>query len=105
MVYSLNTKPLLQNIYIDLAISFKTTPILLMVSLQYKDESVPKAYENDLRDIVDRDPLAPLFEQDKELVWRFRFFLHEKLPSSLPKLLNSVKWSQHKDVAVVWHTD
>ena len=25
------------------------------------------------------------------------------MPSSLPKLLNAVKWSQHKDVAVVSH--
>ena len=60
-----------------------------------------KAYEQELREIVERDPLAPMFEQDKILVWRFRMFLLENLPSSLPKLLNSVKWSQHKDVAVV----
>lgn len=50
---------------------------------------------------MERDPLAPMFEQDKELVWRFRMYLLENLPPSLPKLLSSVKWSQHKDVAVV----
>lgn len=31
-------------------------------------------------------------------------YLLENLPSSLPKLLNSVKWYQHKDVAVVSST-
>lgn len=60
-----------------------------------------KAYEQELQEIVGKDPLAPLFEQDKLLVWRFRMHLLENLPSSLPKLLNSVKWHQHKDVAVV----
>lgn len=30
-----------------------------------------------------------------------RVHLLESVPSSLPKLLNSVKWGQHKDVAVV----
>ncbi len=60
-----------------------------------------KAYELELKDIVERDPLAPMFEQDKELVWRFRMYLLENLPTSLPKLLSSVKWYQHKDVAVV----
>jgi phosphatidylinositol-4,5-bisphosphate 3-kinase len=33
---------------------------------------VPKHYEQDLKDIVERDPLHPLFEQDKELIWRFK---------------------------------
>ena len=35
-------------------------------------QTVPKAYEKELKDIVERDPLHPVFEQDKELVWRFR---------------------------------
>lgn len=30
-----------------------------------------------------------------------RMHLLETMPSSLPKLLNSVKWSHHKDVSVV----
>ena len=34
---------------------------------------MPKAYERELKEIVSRDPLAPLFEQDKELIWRFRY--------------------------------
>ena len=79
-----------------------TSPSSLPLSLlQYKEERVAKAYEQELQDIVERDPLATLFELDKELVWRFRMYLLENLPSSLPKLLNSVKWSQHKDVAFV----
>ena len=68
---------------------------------QYKEERVAKTYEQELNDIVERDPLAPLYEQDKTLIWRFRMYLLENLPSSLPKLLNSVKWYQHTDVTVV----
>ena len=30
-----------------------------------------------------------------------RMHLLETMPSSLPKLLNAVKWSQHRDVSVV----
>ena len=28
-------------------------------------------------------------------------YLQQAMPSSLPKVLNAVKWNQHKDVAVV----
>lgn len=42
--------------------------------MQYiHQQTVPKAYEKELKDIVERDPLHPVFEQDKELVWRFRW--------------------------------
>lgn len=34
-------------------------------------------------------------------IYFFRMHLLEHMPSSLPKLLSAVKWSQHKDVAVV----
>lgn len=34
--------------------------------------AVPKNYVQDLKDIVARDPLHPLFEQDKEIIWRFK---------------------------------
>lgn len=30
-----------------------------------------------------------------------RMYLLEAMPSSLPKLLNAVKWNQHKDIALV----
>ena len=33
---------------------------------------MPKAYETELKEIVDKDPLQSMFEQDKELVWQFR---------------------------------
>ena len=36
------------------------------------DETVPKIYQKELKEIVERDPLVPPFEQDKELVWRCR---------------------------------
>lgn len=79
---------------------------------------MPKAYEKELKDIVERDPLHPLYEQDRELIWRFRYcilytLMHDinicrvcrmhliEIPSSLPKLLSAVKWSHHKDVALV----
>jgi hypothetical protein len=51
------------------------SPCILFLFLQnyVHQQTVPKAYEKELKDIVERDPLHPVFEQDKELVWRFRY--------------------------------
>lgn len=67
----------------------------------YQEETLPKMYQQDLKDLVDKDQLASMFEMDKEFVWRFRMYLLQEVPHSLPKLLNSVKWNQHRDVAVL----
>ncbi len=41
--------------------------------IQFVDEkNIPKHMAQELKDIIERDPLATLFEPEKELVWRFR---------------------------------
>ncbi|XP_020627045.1 phosphatidylinositol 4,5-bisphosphate 3-kinase catalytic subunit beta isoform-like [Orbicella faveolata] len=54
-----------------------------------------------LRQIVNREPLAPIFEQEKELVWERRIDCREHFPHALAKLLCCVKWNSNKDVALV----
>ena len=34
---------------------------------------MPKTCQIELKDIVERDPLAPMDELSKELVWKFRY--------------------------------
>ena len=41
-------------------------------TIQYTPPAIPKHYEQELKDIVKRDPLHPLYEQEKELIWKFR---------------------------------
>ncbi|XP_020608152.1 phosphatidylinositol 4,5-bisphosphate 3-kinase catalytic subunit beta isoform-like [Orbicella faveolata] len=54
-----------------------------------------------LRQIVNREPLAPIFEQEKELVWERRIDCREHFPHALAKLLCCVKWNSNKDVALM----
>jgi phosphatidylinositol-4,5-bisphosphate 3-kinase len=57
---------------------------------------------DELEKIVSRDPLAPLDEQDKELVWEMREYCLYELPRSLPKVLQSVSWNNHCEVAEMY---
>lgn len=41
----------------------------------------------------------PLFEQDKDLIWMLRYEVEARFPNSLAKVLQSVKWNNHIDVA------
>uniref|UniRef100_A0A673AVP3 phosphatidylinositol-4,5-bisphosphate 3-kinase n=1 Tax=Sphaeramia orbicularis TaxID=375764 RepID=A0A673AVP3_9TELE len=49
--------------------------------------------------IMERDPLSQLCENEKDLIWTLRYDCRENFPQSLPKLLLSVKWSKHEDMA------
>ncbi|XP_041378103.1 phosphatidylinositol 4,5-bisphosphate 3-kinase catalytic subunit beta isoform-like isoform X2 [Gigantopelta aegis] len=60
-----------------------------------------KSHIEQLRQMVIKDPLTPLFEQEKEFIWMLRYECMEKFPNSLPKVLQSVKWNNHSDVANV----
>uniref|UniRef100_A0A8C5CCN8 Phosphatidylinositol-4,5-bisphosphate 3-kinase catalytic subunit beta n=1 Tax=Gadus morhua TaxID=8049 RepID=A0A8C5CCN8_GADMO len=53
----------------------------------------------ELKEIMERDPLSQLCENEKDLIWTLRHDCHLKFPQSLPKLLLSVKWSKHEDMA------
>uniref|UniRef100_A0A4W3JS86 phosphatidylinositol-4,5-bisphosphate 3-kinase n=1 Tax=Callorhinchus milii TaxID=7868 RepID=A0A4W3JS86_CALMI len=52
-----------------------------------------------LKEIMERDPLSQLCENEMDLIWTLRYDCRENFPQSLPKLLLSVKWSKHEDVA------
>ena len=50
---------------------------------------------------MERDALSQLCENEKDLIWTLRCDCKENFPQSLPKLLLSVKWSKHDDMAQV----
>ncbi|KAG7461411.1 phosphatidylinositol 4,5-bisphosphate 3-kinase catalytic subunit beta isoform [Solea senegalensis] len=58
-----------------------------------------KKFHIELKEIMERDPLSQLCENEKDLIWTLRCDCRENFPQSLPKLLLSVKWSKHEDMA------
>uniref|UniRef100_A0A6Q2WU53 Phosphatidylinositol 4,5-bisphosphate 3-kinase catalytic subunit beta isoform n=1 Tax=Esox lucius TaxID=8010 RepID=A0A6Q2WU53_ESOLU len=58
-----------------------------------------KKFHIELKEIMERDPLSQLCENEKDLIWTLRYDCMENFPQSLPKLLLSVKWSKHEDMA------
>uniref|UniRef100_A0A6Q2XC31 phosphatidylinositol-4,5-bisphosphate 3-kinase n=1 Tax=Esox lucius TaxID=8010 RepID=A0A6Q2XC31_ESOLU len=60
-----------------------------------------KKFHIELKEIMERDPLSQLCENEKDLIWTLRYDCMENFPQSLPKLLLSVKWSKHEDMAQV----
>lgn len=54
-----------------------------------------------LKEIIERDPLSDISEQEKELLWRLRKKCLT-IPDSLPKLLEAVKWNSRDEVSQVW---
>lgn len=66
---------------------------------------VSYALENDnslLESILSKDALAELTEQEKNVLWRRREDCIN-YPHSLPKLLQTVKWSNHLDVIEIYN--
>lgn len=60
-----------------------------------------KKFYIELKEIMERDPLSQLCENEKDLIWTLRHDCRWNFPQSLPKLLLSVKWSKHEDMAQV----
>uniref|UniRef100_H3D9Z7 phosphatidylinositol-4,5-bisphosphate 3-kinase n=1 Tax=Tetraodon nigroviridis TaxID=99883 RepID=H3D9Z7_TETNG len=58
-----------------------------------------KKFHIELKEIMERDALSQLCENEKDLIWTLRCDCRENFPQSLPKLLLSVKWSKHEDMA------
>ncbi|KAK2514372.1 Pik3cb [Columba guinea] len=52
-----------------------------------------------LKEIMERDPLSQLCENEMDLIWTLRYDCRENFPQSLPKLLLSLKWNKLEDVA------
>lgn len=66
-------------------------------SLTFSDESDIDM----LKEIIERDPLSEISEQEKELLWKLR----KKcliIPDSLPKLLEAVKWHSRDEVSQIY---
>jgi hypothetical protein len=73
--------------------------------LNSQDECLDVSYalENDnslLESVLNKDALAELTEQEKNVLWRRREDCLN-YPHSLPKLLQSVKWSNQSDIIEV----
>jgi phosphatidylinositol-4,5-bisphosphate 3-kinase len=64
-------------------------------------EPVTESERSQVAEIVQRDPLSEVSEQEKELLWRLRYYCMT-VPESLPKLLQAVKWSSRDDVAQLY---
>ncbi|KAI8795508.1 phosphatidylinositol 4 5-bisphosphate 3-kinase catalytic subunit alpha isoform-like isoform X2 [Biomphalaria glabrata] len=63
-----------------------------------------KPTENELRcldEIIEKDPLSDISEQDKALLWKLREICLTR-PKALPKLLSAVKWSDRESVALLY---
>lgn len=75
-------------------------PIILIVFSQGRGG---KKFHIELKEIMERDALSQLCENEKDLIWTLRYDCRENFPQSLPKLLLSVKWSKHEDMAQVRH--
>lgn len=60
---------------------------------------VGKKFFFELKEIMERDPLSQLCENEMDLIWTLRYDCRENFPQSLPKLLLSVKWNKLEDVA------
>nr|XP_006130827.1 phosphatidylinositol 4,5-bisphosphate 3-kinase catalytic subunit beta isoform isoform X3 [Pelodiscus sinensis] len=58
-----------------------------------------KKFYIELKEIMERDPLTQLCENEMDLIWTLRYDCRENFPQSLPKLLLSVKWNKLEDVA------
>ncbi|KAH9490074.1 Phosphatidylinositol 4,5-bisphosphate 3-kinase catalytic subunit alpha isoform [Bulinus truncatus] len=54
-----------------------------------------------LEEIVEKDPLSDISEQDKILLWKLRENCLSR-PKALPKLLSAVKWSDRENVALLY---
>uniref|UniRef100_A0A8C2Z512 phosphatidylinositol-4,5-bisphosphate 3-kinase n=1 Tax=Cyclopterus lumpus TaxID=8103 RepID=A0A8C2Z512_CYCLU len=63
------------------------------------ERKVIRKFHIELKEIMERDPLSQLCENEKDLIWTLRYDCRENFPQSLPKLLLSVKWSKHEDMA------
>ena len=76
------------------------TPLALIFP-QMNVDTVNKTHLEQLRLMIDRDPVHQLHEQDKELIWLLRYECQYHFPESLPKLVSCVQWNNHIETAQV----
>ena len=58
---------------------------------------INEAEWSQLQDILQRDPLAEISEQEKSVLWRLRRHCL-KIPDILPRLLDAVRWNSRDDI-------
>uniref|UniRef100_A0A673HRS6 phosphatidylinositol-4,5-bisphosphate 3-kinase n=1 Tax=Sinocyclocheilus rhinocerous TaxID=307959 RepID=A0A673HRS6_9TELE len=101
---TIQTNPYTENAT-ELHISFpeySTQPVVfpsIMQRILVKNRPQRPEKLSELKEIMERDPLSQLCENEKDLIWTLRYDCRENFPQSLPKLLLSVKWSKHEDMA------
>jgi phosphatidylinositol-4,5-bisphosphate 3-kinase len=94
----------------DTPIMYPTEAQINKFALEMSQASIPASkFKKDtselktLQRVIEGDPLVQLDEQEKELVWRARNVCQQEFPQSLPKLLQSISWSNRSEVAQVYH--
>ncbi|CAH8832569.1 unnamed protein product [Trichobilharzia szidati] len=73
-------------------------------SLSATNELASKLLESRLREIVNRDPLYELCEQDKDYLWRGRYWCLKNLPNALPWICQVVNWSGSRDILTEFYS-
>ncbi|KAK2726675.1 hypothetical protein QYM36_007493, partial [Artemia franciscana] len=66
------------------------------------ENSIDKDFEKaiaDIQEIIKRDPLSELSEQEIDLLWHYRKECCSLIPGSLAKLLDAVKWNSRDEVS------
>uniref|UniRef100_A0A4W6C881 phosphatidylinositol-4,5-bisphosphate 3-kinase n=1 Tax=Lates calcarifer TaxID=8187 RepID=A0A4W6C881_LATCA len=97
---TIQTNPYTENataLYINFP-EYSSHPVVFPPFDKVRQLSVIK-FHIELKEIMERDPLSQLCENEKDLIWTLRYDCRENFPQSLPKLLLSVKWSKHEDMA------
>ncbi|XP_035226902.1 phosphatidylinositol 4,5-bisphosphate 3-kinase catalytic subunit alpha isoform-like isoform X2 [Stegodyphus dumicola] len=72
--------------------------------LEKEDQKMPSETPADieaLKEIIYRDPLSEISEQEKEFLWKMRRVCLT-IPDSLPKLLEAVKWNSRDEVSQIY---
>ncbi|XP_033095415.1 phosphatidylinositol 4,5-bisphosphate 3-kinase catalytic subunit beta isoform-like [Anneissia japonica] len=62
-------------------------------------EQITDQQLEELKQVVERDPLEPLTEQECRQVWMSRQDCRDHIPHSLPRLIKCVRWNSRSDVA------
>ncbi|KAJ8021905.1 Phosphatidylinositol 4,5-bisphosphate 3-kinase catalytic subunit beta isoform [Holothuria leucospilota] len=65
----------------------------------FKIDYISDARLDELRHIVNRDPLETLSDQEREDLWNAREDCLQSIPHSLPRLLTCTRWHKRDDVA------
>ncbi|XP_060062464.1 phosphatidylinositol 4,5-bisphosphate 3-kinase catalytic subunit alpha isoform-like [Ylistrum balloti] len=69
---------------------------------QYLETTQSRKKEEELvNDIIKRDPLSEIYDQEKEILWKRREYCLQH-PHSLPKLVSATKWNDREQVAQLY---